>query len=280
MRREMADELTVTGGAALATMTNPPEAVLAEAKKAAAALQDVISQKPKKVMMGGEQYLEFEDWQTLARFYGITAGVEMEPEYVDLGGVTGFKATSVALFQGAVISRATAYCLSDEEKWGTRPKYAYHMALKAGGSAPEEESDKSDWVWEDNPNKPGGKKPKRVKVRAGEETVPLYQLASMAQTRANAKVMRNVLSWVAVLAGYKPTPAEEMPDTTTVEAEVMAPKREAKARGVSKAKYAAADILAQEREPGSDVACPHCQSENVGTANDGTAFCRDCRKGI
>lgn len=39
---------------------------------------------------------------------------------------------------------------------------------------------------------------------------PLFQLRSMAQTRACAKVLRNVLSWVVVLAGYKPTPAEEM----------------------------------------------------------------------
>ena len=30
------------------------------------------------------------------------------------------------------------------------------------------------------------------------------------QTRACAKALRNVLSWVVVLAGYRPTPAEEM----------------------------------------------------------------------
>ena len=35
----------------------------------------------------------------------------------------------------------------------------------------------------------------------------------MAQTRAGAKALRNVLSWVAVLAGYRPTPAEEIIDT-------------------------------------------------------------------
>jgi hypothetical protein len=39
---------------------------------------------------------------------------------------------------------------------------------------------------------------------------PLFQLKSMAQTRACAKVLRNVLAWVVVLAGYKPTPAEEL----------------------------------------------------------------------
>lgn len=39
---------------------------------------------------------------------------------------------------------------------------------------------------------------------------PQYQLRSMAQTRAISKTIRTKLSFVAVLAGYEPTPAEEM----------------------------------------------------------------------
>jgi len=39
---------------------------------------------------------------------------------------------------------------------------------------------------------------------------PQYQLRSMAQTRAVSKALRTKLSFVAVLAGYEPTPAEEM----------------------------------------------------------------------
>ena len=39
-----------------------------------------------------------------------------------------------------------------------------------------------------------------------------YALRSMAQTRAMAKALRNVLSWVAVLAGAEGTPAEEIPE--------------------------------------------------------------------
>jgi len=38
-----------------------------------------------------------------------------------------------------------------------------------------------------------------------------YALRSMAQTRATAKALRSVLGFVVVLAGYKDTPAEEMP---------------------------------------------------------------------
>lgn len=39
---------------------------------------------------------------------------------------------------------------------------------------------------------------------------PAFQLASMAQTRACSKALRLCLGWVAVVAGYSATPAEEM----------------------------------------------------------------------
>jgi hypothetical protein len=248
---------------ALTTMENPPEAVLLEAKKAAQALRDVVAQKPNKVMMNGEQYLEFEDWQTLGRFYGITAKEDGDPEFVDLGGVRGFKASAVALLRGQVISRATAYCLNDEEKWRGRTKYEYAYVLKSGGHSVEDPG-KDELIWEDNPNKPGGKRPRKERIKTGEEPVPLFQMASMAQTRACAKVHRNVLSWIVVLAGYRPTPAEEMDGLA--EREPASPQP-AKAREASVV-------------PSGPAGCPHCKSQNLGTANDGAAFCKDCRRGI
>lgn len=159
----MGSEVAVIDAQPLMTMESAPAAVVAEAQKAAVALKDVIARKPRPVIINNEQYLEFEDLQMLGRFYGVTVGVESEPEFVALGEAKGFKATAVALRGGAIISRATAYCLNDEEKWG-----------------------------------------------GGDRKPPLFQLSSMAQTRACAKALRNVLSWVAVLAGYRPTPAEEM----------------------------------------------------------------------
>lgn len=41
---------------------------------------------------------------------------------------------------------------------------------------------------------------------------PRFQLRSMAQTRACSKALRNCLAFIAVLANYEPTPAEEMDD--------------------------------------------------------------------
>lgn len=42
------------------------------------------------------------------------------------------------------------------------------------------------------------------------KTKPAFAMRSMAQTRAAGKALRSVFAFVAVLAGYSPTPAEEM----------------------------------------------------------------------
>jgi hypothetical protein len=139
-----------------------PAVVLAEAQRAAAALKDVITRKQKPVVFAGEQYLEFEDWQTVGRFYGITARVLPESvRYVEYGDVVGYEATAEAYHAESdrVLSIASSMCLSDELNWRRKP---------------------------------------------------LFQLRSMAQTRCCAKALRNILSWVVVLAGYRPTPAEEI----------------------------------------------------------------------
>lgn len=141
-----------------------PDIVLDEAKRAADAIAKVIEGKPKKVTFNGKTYLQFEDWQTVGRFYGVTA-LGTSTKYVEFGEgeekVIGFEARADALLVGTnqVISSAEAMCLNDEKNWAGKP---------------------------------------------------LFQLKSMAQTRAAAKALRNVLAWVVVLAGYSPTPAEEM----------------------------------------------------------------------
>lgn len=141
-------------------VARPPDIVLAEARRAATALADVVKNKHKPVVFNGEQYLEFEDWQTVARFYGLTARV-VSTHPLEMAGATGFEAQAEALVisTGQVVSAAEAMCMNDEPNWAKKP---------------------------------------------------LFQLRSMAQTRACAKALRNVLAWVVVLAGYKPTPAEEM----------------------------------------------------------------------
>lgn len=154
-----------------------PDFVLAEAARAAAALRDVIEKKPNKCVIRGKTFPQFEDWQTLGRFYGVTAKTR-STKFVEFGEgydrVRGFEATADALLVSTnqVISSAEAMCLDDEEKWSD---------------------------------------------------APLFQVKSMAQTRACAKALRNVLAWVVVLAGYNPTPAEELEGD--IEEQVSSPRR-------------------------------------------------------
>ena len=44
----------------------------------------------------------------------------------------------------------------------------------------------------------------------GKSKQNVAQLAGMAQTRAESRGFKQILSWVVILAGYNPTPAEEM----------------------------------------------------------------------
>ena len=60
-------------------------------------------------------------------------------------------------------------------------------------------------MWDDSK-----KRYKSRKVQDGTVKKPLFQLKSMAQTRAEAKVLKSIFGWVVVLAGYRTTPAEEM----------------------------------------------------------------------
>ena len=48
------------------------------------------------------------------------------------------------------------------------------------------------------------------KAEAKKATFDEYAILSMAQTRAIGKAFRNVIGWIIKLAGYEPTPAEEM----------------------------------------------------------------------
>jgi hypothetical protein len=210
-------------------VSRAPSIVLEEARQAARALADVIESKPKKVVLNGKTYLTYEDWQTVARFYGVTAKV-ISTQYIEYGEVKGFEAHAVALAlaTGMEISAADAMCLNDEPKWNVRKTYA--------------------WV--------NGKK-----TVTGEEKVPFFQLRSMAQTRACAKALRNVLAFVPVLAGYEPTPAEEMDGaephaTGTVEA----------------AQAVAAEKIAAHADTHKSVLCRELGDGTVSLYGDGLSI--------
>ena len=81
-----------------------PQAQLEFAQKAAQALMSVVNNKPKKVMIQGKQYLEFGDWQTLARFFGATVKTDWTKPIEREGKIIGYEARSVVIHKGEEIS--------------------------------------------------------------------------------------------------------------------------------------------------------------------------------
>ena len=63
----------------------------------------------------------------------------------------------------------------------------------------------------------------------------------MAQTRAQAKALRNVLAWVVVMAGYAPTPAEEMDGAARGNSAVAQPQRKS-------AKFEKSDFITEAQQ--------------------------------
>lgn len=122
-------------------------------------LNNVIKNKKKPVVINGEQFLEFEDWQMIARFYGCTAQVEWVKEVREKDHIIGYEARAVVLTKDCrQISAAESMCLKTEKQWQNKE---------------------------------------------------LFQLKSMSQTRACAKSLRNVFSWVVVLAGFSVNSPDE-----------------------------------------------------------------------
>lgn len=174
----MPDDLIPVESGQIVVIDRKPAEVMAEAKEAADELMKYVDATGAFLQIGKKKHLFVEAWQLLGRYYGLTAKI-VSTSPVDYGSVKGFEATAEVIHaaSGRVVSCAEAMCLNDEERWSKRPKYK----------------------WENN-----------ERVQVGEEAVPLFQLRSMAQTRACGKAFRNALAWIVALAGFAPTPAEEM----------------------------------------------------------------------
>ncbi|KKL07919.1 hypothetical protein LCGC14_2581180, partial [marine sediment metagenome] len=146
----------------LVEIKDKPKEVVEFAHQAAKLLKEIIDSQP-KIIINGKQYIDFQGWQTIARFYKSSVGNEWtKPIHDKDGKVTGYEARAIVKDKEyRTISAAESSCSRDETTWKGRPD---------------------------------------------------FQLRSMAQTRACVKALRNVFAWVVVLAGYSPTPMEEMTD--------------------------------------------------------------------
>ena len=105
--------------------TTDPHAVLELARGYAEQLTKLVNEQKLFTVIGGKKYVHVTGWQTLGSMLGVFAVGEGEPEYVELEGVGGFKATVRAMMRdGATVGRATQFCMRDEGLWRTRNIYA------------------------------------------------------------------------------------------------------------------------------------------------------------
>lgn len=149
-----------------------PNAVIQDAQKKADTLYSVVEKQHLYQEIKGKKYLQLEAWQTLGKFCNVTGEIEwVKP--VEMWDARGFEARAVI---------KTIALEKDEE--GT-------IIVKVGDTIAAAESmtmtDEENWA-----------------------DKPMFQLKSMAQTRALSKAYRSCLSFIVALAGYAVSPAEEM----------------------------------------------------------------------
>lgn len=115
-----------------------PEAQLAFASKAAKALMGIVSQKKNPVMIRGKQYIEFSDWQVLARFYGATVEIEWSRKLEaddGSGNIIGYEARALVRRNGEIISSAEGMCTRSEKRWRDADEYAVRSMAQTRTSA-------------------------------------------------------------------------------------------------------------------------------------------------
>lgn len=190
-----------------------PHEVIETAKLAATQLTNIVKARENALVINDKQYLFFEDWQMLGRFYGVSARVTSTEEIIKQNKPVGYLAKAAAVHQGYEISTAEAECTIKEPNWVNKP---------------------------------------------------MFQLRSMAQTRACARSLRQCLGWVAVLAGYEATAAEELiPEEQAGKRLLLQMVNVAKKGNYSKAEiltYAGVGITAGYAERSSvSISDIHCQ---------------------
>lgn len=119
-----------------------PAQVVDFGKKAAEVLKDVVTQAKLTKMISGNEYIMFEGWQTVAKFYKHTVGIEwtkaiyLEENDRNPANLVGFEARAyVKDEKGIVISTAESYCGKDEDHWKDRPIFAIRSMAQTRASA-------------------------------------------------------------------------------------------------------------------------------------------------
>lgn len=167
--------------------SNPVELMTAAAA-IATPLRRFIEERGLMKFLGGDTpFVYVEGWTTMLAMLGVMpqeiSVQELPLNIQGWGSKYVAKMALVRISDQTVVCSASAECGGEDERdWHFRPKYR----------------------WEEQEN---GKK---VKIPDGETPVSGSQRRSMALTRATGKAARIGFSWIMTMAGYSPTPYEEL----------------------------------------------------------------------
>ncbi len=104
--------------------TDNPAEVIERASSIATALADVIKKQGLATMIQGKSHVRVEGWTVLGSMIGVFPVLE-SCEAISIDGVDGFVATvNAQTMSGAVIGKASAYCMRSENRWKTADTYA------------------------------------------------------------------------------------------------------------------------------------------------------------
>lgn len=237
----MSDEMVVHEQAnSIAVFAGSPKDVIAKASEIATALADVVRRTGMVIAQGDgatkREYVMVEGWNVLGAMTSLLPTVEWTRKSSDepivwearvslVNGAGRIVATAESMASGAErtyknASRKCPECDKEtlvffkEAKGGQfRGKPSYWCGTRDGGCSA---------------NFAGDDRRITEQVVGKVEMLPPwahseFSIRSMAQTRATGKVYRLALSWIMKMAGFEPTPAEEMPNLE-VDAGPVAPK--------------------------------------------------------
>jgi hypothetical protein len=158
--------------------TDNPAEVVQRAAVVATALADLVHKQNLVVRIGQSEHVRVEGWTLLGSMLGVfpivtwTRPILKEHDTPPTPTTEGWEARVEARTRnGEIVGAAEAECMRSEDAWGWTPTNKYGKPLP-----PRDD----------------------------------YALRSMAQTRAVSKALRLPLGFVMQLAGFNPTPAEEM----------------------------------------------------------------------
>lgn len=117
MENEIIKDPTRAGSSETSIARFDPEADIAQGQKAAKALMKLIK-LTKPLKLGGKDYLYFEHWITIARFFNATVGIEWTKKTE-----TGWEAKAIVYQNEQIIGSAEAACNNDEANWKTKPDF-------------------------------------------------------------------------------------------------------------------------------------------------------------